>query len=277
MKIYYLITFLSLMIYEIGYSQKDTIIYTKANNKPALKDDATNYTQIKQIGRSKFKVLSYSMKDGIWIKSSLNEIVQILDNSSIRIETGNNKKNKTKITRKFSFINNNYHFQDISKSGKIIQEGITKTILPLYLNGELKKYYTSGKIKSIEIYKNNQMISNQNWMENGDKYIDNIFSSVDIMPEYPGGEKQFLKYISNSLRYPEIVANAGIQGKVFMQFVVNENGFMEGVRIAKGVDPFLDKEAKKVVESVKEIWTPGKLDGKIVKVLITFPVIFVLE
>lgn len=104
-----------------------------------------------------------------------------------------------------------------------------------------------------------------------------IFFIVEDMPSFQGkGQDGFRTYIAKNLKYPEIAAENGISGRVFVQFVVNENGEVTNAKVVRGVDPALDKEAIRVVMSSPK-WAPGKQRGKPVRVAFTFPIQFVLQ
>ena len=96
------------------------------------------------------------------------------------------------------------------------------------------------------------------------------------MPEFPGGELAMRKYLADHVQYPEIAKENGLSGKVFVQFVVNQKGEIENVKIARGVDPALDKEAMRVVQSLPK-WKPGSQLGKPVRVSFTVPINFQLN
>jgi len=104
-----------------------------------------------------------------------------------------------------------------------------------------------------------------------------VFFIVEDMPDFQGkGQEGFRTYISKNLKYPEIAAENGISGKVYVQFAVNKNGKVVDAIVVRSVDPALDKEAIRVVMSSPE-WMPGKQRGKPVKVQFTFPINFVLQ
>lgn len=104
-----------------------------------------------------------------------------------------------------------------------------------------------------------------------------VFLIVEEMPSFgTGGANEFRQYTLENLRYPEVAAENGIQGRVFVQFVVEADGRITNVRVLRGVDPSLDKEAVRVVESSPP-WNPGKQRGKPVRVSFTFPIIFQLQ
>lgn len=103
-----------------------------------------------------------------------------------------------------------------------------------------------------------------------------IFTIVEEMPEFEGGETALLKYISNAVKYPVIAQENGIQGRVICTFVVNKDGKVVDAQVVRGVDPSLDKEALRVINSMPP-WKPGKQRGKPVRVKYTLPVTFRLQ
>jgi len=103
-----------------------------------------------------------------------------------------------------------------------------------------------------------------------------VFFIVEDMPEFPGGDLALRKYIANAIKYPVIAQENGIQGKVYVNFVVNKDGSVTDAKIARGVDPSLDKEALRVINSLPK-WKPGKQRGKPVRVSFTVPINFVLQ
>lgn len=104
-----------------------------------------------------------------------------------------------------------------------------------------------------------------------------VFFIVEDMPSFQGkGQEGFREWIAQNLRYPEIAAENGISGKVYVQFAVNSKGEVVDAVVVRGVDPALDKEAVRVVMSAPR-WEPGKQRGKPVKVQFTFPINFVLQ
>jgi len=103
-----------------------------------------------------------------------------------------------------------------------------------------------------------------------------VFFIVEDMPEFPGGEMALRTFIANAIKYPVIAQENGIQGKVYVTFVVGKDGSVSNASIARGVDPSIDKEALRVVNSLPK-WKPGKQRGKPVNVSYTVPINFVLQ
>jgi protein TonB len=103
-----------------------------------------------------------------------------------------------------------------------------------------------------------------------------VFVVVEEMPEFPGGNNALRKFLGESVKYPVVAQENGIQGKVYVNFVVNKDGSVSGAKIARGVDPSLDAEALRVVNSMPK-WKPGKQRGVPVRVSYTVPISFVLQ
>ena len=103
------------------------------------------------------------------------------------------------------------------------------------------------------------------------------FQLVEEKPSFQGGDaNQFSKWVNSRLVYPEIAKENGVQGRVTLQFTVEKDGSVTKVKVLRGVDPSLDKEAVRVV-SMSPKWSPGKQRDRAVPVTYTFPVIFQLR
>jgi len=103
-----------------------------------------------------------------------------------------------------------------------------------------------------------------------------VFFIVEDMPEFPGGEMALRTYIANAIKYPVIAQENGIQGKVYVTFVVGKDGSVSNASIARGVDPSIDKEALRVINTLPK-WKAGKQRGKPVNVSYTVPINFQLQ
>lgn len=105
---------------------------------------------------------------------------------------------------------------------------------------------------------------------------DSTYTHVEQMPEFPGGDRALLRYLSTSIVYPRIAQENDIQGQVVVRFVVMPNGSVGEVEIVKGVDRTLDEEAIRVVKAMPK-WTPGRQNGVAVRVYYVAPLQFKLE
>ena len=102
-----------------------------------------------------------------------------------------------------------------------------------------------------------------------------IFQIVEEMPAFPGGEKALLEYVFKNIKYPQIARETGIQGRVFVGFVVEPDGSVSNVKILRGIGGGCDEEAMRVIKSLPK-WKPGKQRGKAVRVSYQIPVVFKL-
>lgn len=103
-----------------------------------------------------------------------------------------------------------------------------------------------------------------------------VFDVVEVMPQYPGGQIAMMKYIMENMKYPKQAMKEGIQGRVAVSFIVEKDGSISDVKPILSVHPLLNKEAVRVVKSMPK-WTPGKQNGKPVRVRFNLPIMFKLK
>lgn len=103
-----------------------------------------------------------------------------------------------------------------------------------------------------------------------------VFTIVEQMPSFPGGDEKMYKYLGNNIKYPQVARETGIQGRVFVNFVVEPDGSVSNVKVLRGIGGGCDEEAMRVVKAMPK-WTPGKQRGKAVRVSYTLPVVFKLQ
>ena len=123
-----------------------------------------------------------------------------------------------------------------------------------------------------EVLKAKEVIADEKPKEEETK----VFDVVEQMPEFPGGQAALLKWISDNIKYPAIAEENGIQGRVVCTFVVERDGSVTDVQVARSIDPSLDKEAVRVLKKMPK-WIPGKQNGSAVRVKYTVPVTFRLQ
>ena len=103
-----------------------------------------------------------------------------------------------------------------------------------------------------------------------------IFKIVEEMPSFPGGEQKLMEFVGKNIKYPQIARETGIQGRVFVNFVVEPDGSVSNVSVLRGIGGGCDEEAMRVVKSMPK-WKPGKQRGKAVRVQYMLPVNFRLQ
>ena len=100
-----------------------------------------------------------------------------------------------------------------------------------------------------------------------------VFDTVEQMPEYPGGMPALIEFLQTNMKYPEDAQKQKVEGRVMVMFVVEKDGSITDVKVARNVFPSLDEEAVRVVNAMPK-WTPGKEKGKPVRVQYTLPISF---
>ncbi|MCF8230976.1 MAG: energy transducer TonB [Bacteroidales bacterium] len=113
-------------------------------------------------------------------------------------------------------------------------------------------------------------------MEEEEKKEDKVFVVVEDQPQFPGGEKARKRYLSNNIEYPQLARESGIEGTVYVTFVVEKDGSITDVRVLRGIGGGCDKEAIRVVKEMPK-WKPGKQRGKPVRVQFNMPIRFTLQ
>ena len=101
----------------------------------------------------------------------------------------------------------------------------------------------------------------------------NVYDQVEQLPEYPGGMSAMIEFLQTNLKYPEDAIKQKVGGRVMVMFVVETDGSLSNVRVARKVFPSLDAEAVRVVKTMPK-WKPGKEKGRAVRVNFTLPVVF---
>ncbi len=135
-------------------------------------------------------------------------------------------------------------------------------------------FHKNGERSGVEHYLSGKLVEAQYWNEDGSEVAPDAL--VSRMPSYPGGIDQLIKYLKNNILYPKKVKKNGIQGTVYIRFVVNELGDLEDVSVLRSVHPDLDKEAMRVVQGMRQ-WLPALAQNRPVKVQYNLPIRFALR
>ena len=143
-------------------------------------------------------------------------------------------------------------------------------------------WFPSGRVKSgcsykMELSFNNELRgTDDELIEEKKSEPEKIYTAVEQMPQFPGGQAALNRFLSSNMNYPQIARENGIEGRVIVQFVVTKNGTVGEVKVLRSVDRDLDKEAIRLCKSLPK-FIPGKKDGQDVNVWYTIPIIFKLR
>ena len=105
---------------------------------------------------------------------------------------------------------------------------------------------------------------------------DSIHRVTEVMPQYPGGPNEMMKYIQENIKYPQSAKDNKIEGRVFVSFVVEKDGSITNAAVLRGIDKECDAEALRVVSSMPK-WTPGQHKGEVVRTQFTIPIYYKLN
>jgi len=141
------------------------------------------------------------------------------------------------------------------------------------LDGDFQVFYKNGNIKRSEKWKNGEWVSGECFDENGDK-ID--YCSYQELATFNGGLPALYEYIGQTLKYPFSAQSAGIQGVVYIYFVIKKDGTITDVKVKNGINEDLNAEAVRIVKRMPK-WKPGRFEGRLVSYEFTLPIRFKLE
>lgn len=113
-------------------------------------------------------------------------------------------------------------------------------------------------------------------IESGVTPVEMPFTTVEMMPEFIGGARELYKWLGNNLRYPGAAVNAGVEGKVFVKFIVEKDGTISELSVLKGIGFGCDEEALRTMQKMPK-WNAGKQNGRAVRVYFTLPISFKLQ
>jgi TonB family protein len=282
---------------------KSDTIFKKSNNEPAVKTDfdfvelVTSYKYNSDFDFRKYDTsgninLSRLRVDNISYYRNCLEVKEALYKGDID-SLVNYIKNETtflKYVKKNDLFEIAYISLLIDENGKVSKVQ-SNSGFKLKVDAELENIFTTMPNWNPAIYNNKAVkfmhdlsvkyydnVFEINRVENKLKNIPGIFSVVEIMPEFPGGISEMMKYLGRSVVYPRNAREAGISGKCFLKFVVNSDGTISDVAVEKGVSKCkeCDAEAVRVIK-LMPTWKPGTQNGKPVSCFYSLPISFQLR
>jgi hypothetical protein len=261
-----------LMLSLHGLGQHDTVIYTGVNGRLTGPEKALIRKEIDYRAHRKIEIHTSRQTDKNWQKLYTEQItVQNSLTFHILNKDADNKSVTDRIYKKQP--NGTFEFSEYS-DGKLIKTAHSLYKLPVVLQGEQTEFYPNGQIKSKSFFDRNELQYNLNWFENGDRYIDSVFYSVDEEPTLLGGNALIHEHVMKVLKQSGLDYST-VNGNLLLGFVVMETGKMEGIRILNGLNPQLNEVAVKALATYDRIWKPGRLNGKPVRYFHLFPINFI--
>ncbi|KXK23017.1 MAG: TonB family protein [Bacteroidetes bacterium OLB12] len=166
-----------------------------------------------------------------------------------------------------------FYVLEMNEAGKKKMEEVIKELQINSLEGRPVIVKEGSEVRNFFIYKKTGQVSVINSLTVSE---DGVHTVVEQSAEPKGGMTEFYKYIATTLKYPAEARKKGVEGRVFIEFVINEDGSISNARPLKGIGAGCDEEALRVVAN-SPAWTPAMQDGKIVKQRIVLPIVFRLD
>jgi hypothetical protein len=267
-----LIIFFLLITGLAANAQKDTVIFLGVNGRLVQEETAARKKVLDARSGSRFVVKTYEKTNNKWLLQYQEKARR--GNSGAFIISVKGTGMSGTFSRKYERMDNGlYRFSEVN-SDRLVKSGYSKILFPLVLHGEVTEYYDNGQMKSKSVYSNNELVSNENWFENGEEYLDNIFYSADSEPLYSRGMPDMHRHVKQAFLDSGLdISN--LEGSMLMGFVVMEDGSIRGIRILKGLNPELSNICILALQSLKGTWTPARLDGNPVRYFQLFPINFI--
>lgn len=266
----FFLVFSLLLFFLLEISAQETICYYGSNNRFVESfDQAIMQKQVFTKSAKKYIVKRLFLEGKIW-KQESNNCIKIIDETHQKISDKSSGFFSKKIMREFEKINgDSFQFTEYY-GGNLLRTGTASRLIPMHLEDTVKEYFPNKQIKSVSFYDNNQLISNENWLSDGSKYIDDIFYSVDETPEYSMGQEYFRNYILKSIQEAKIDLGQ-YNDIIILGWVIMEDGSIKGVHRVSGRSAGLSNFIIDLIEQMSGVWVPAKLDGEIVRYFMKIP------
>lgn len=268
-----ILVYIFVLLFPIAtWGQKDTVYYFGVNGKlnPSGKQDVMKKVDFKRGGKARIK--TYKNIESGWTLVFTEKMKPQNDSVyDLRIKSD---EFSGKLTRTYKTLNDGkYRFTDRLNS-VVKRTGVTTTKVPLIFDGEVTENYNSGKPKSVSEYRNNELISNKNWLADGTQLPDDIFNSVDKEPLYTPGEAFLYQQIRQAIKDSKFDLLT-VEGKMVVGLVITKEGTIGGVQIIKGISQTLNGIIVDAFNKAEGAWEPAGLNGKPVNYFQVVPINFI--
>lgn len=259
--------FLSLVLHCRGQE----VFYYGVNNRPLNSEtEAITSKILQQKSKGKYIVETKVRSDNDWTRVERQKI-KVKKDGIHRITLRQGGIFPKTFVREVVLLDhlNFYSFEESSKE-ILIRTGTSINYLPLHLDGTVTEYHPNGKEKSVSLFQNNQLISNQNWLSDGSPYIDSIFYSADQEPDYQPGAAFFQSYLLKQMAESKINLDE-FDDDIVIGWVVMETGVIDGVLALKGKSLALNQLLVDIIAGIPGEWEPAMLNGEPVRYFMSIP------
>lgn len=252
---------------------QEEVYHYGANTKPVEQmDEAIRYEEVIRKSDKKYVIKTFHKVNETWVQVKKEKIKIQTDRRQI-IYYNEGSLFPKRLYREMNKIGPSEYLFKESTLNSLVRTGTSSRALPLHLEGLVTEYHPNGELKSKSLYGNNQLLSNENWLPDGSKYIDSIFYSVDQEPEYQMGDDFFKSFLLQKLAASKIDLTQ-IEDQVVIGWVVMETGEIDGVIALKGKSRQLNQLLVNTITELPGAWQPAVLEESQVRYFITIPLNF---
>ena len=271
---FFLLVFLSVTH---AFAQQDTTIFFSKKGSPVnSKKDAESYQAVKQSGDSLFTLTPNYLRNGKWVETEKSIFHRVNDSVFLVNVTYPSGKTDT-FYRQVHRSDTGFFISDLRK-GILTSRGFSYLIAPLVKQG-IWIYYLpeTGGLDRDESFSNNQITETRYWDEESNTFITDVMTVAESAPEYKEGDEALYKLLTSQIVYPDEAKEKGEQGRVFVSFIVMENGSLKRIRVIHGPSASLNDEALRVIALTDGDWKPATNKGEAVRIIYVLPIMFSLQ
>ena len=265
---------ISILFLTISLSARDTVYYYSGDfSITSNKQSARYMREVEDRSARKKVVTTFELQNGEWNQLKVEKI-RLVKDTLMKIRLRSDLITTQHFVRTFrQETSGNVRFVD--RMGKnVVQEGTASSLIPLHRQDTVISYYPNRRLKSIGIYDENGLISNKNWLKNGDQYFEDLHHFVDKIPEYSLGQVHFRAYMLQGINESELDITQ-VSDNVVIGWVVMEDGSLEGFHVISGVYTQLNNLLIKLIKEMSGTWIPATVNGKPVRYHMTLPFNFI--
>lgn len=261
-----------LLLSMAGFAQKDTVYYFGVNGKMDVGNKQEIMKKIDYRKAGKIRLKTYKNTETGW-ELIYTENMKIGADSVYEIKIKGNDFSG-KITRVFKPAGGGFYRFTDHLNTNMKQTGTCRTKVPLIFEGEVTENYRSGNKKSVSVYHNNELVSNQNWLPDGKQLVNDIFYSCDSEPNFVPGMGFMHQQIRQAIKDSKFDLQT-VNGLVLIGIVITREGKIGGVQIVKGISQVLNNVLIDAFSKVEGAWIPAKLNGKAINYFQVVPINFI--
>jgi len=271
---FFLLAFLSVIQ---PFAQGDTTIFFSKEGSPVTsRKQAESFQVVRKSGDSLFILTSNFLRNGKWVETEKFEFHRTHDSVYMVCQTLKSGKTDT-FYRQAQRTDTGFMISDL-RQGILTSRGFSYLVAPLVKEGTWIYYDPeTGGLDRDESISNNEIMDTRYWDGESDTFITDVLTVSEFAPEYKGGDEAFHEFLMDQIVYPGEAKEKGEQGRVFVSFIVMENGLLKRIRVIHGPSPSLNAEALRVISLTDGDWIPARNREEAVRVIYVLPIMFSLQ